>query len=309
MQYRKLGKTNLDVSVLGLGCAALGGAYGDITPVDAAKTLHSALDSGVNYLDTAPLYGETRSETNVGLALRNVARDRYYISSKVGRYAIDDFDYSYKRVKDGIDASLQRLGCGHLDVAILHDIEFVPLEQVLNEGLKAVMKAREEGKVRFIGASGLQLKIFPAILAKAELDVVITYAQYTLQNTALESVLPLLEQHNLGILNASPLGLGLLTPNGPLDWHLGSAELKAKCREAADWCTSKGIDIAELGMQFVMANPRIHVTLTGAKTPEELQRNLNAIGRDPDPALVAEVQRIVAPVRNQVWASGRPEYN
>src|ERR1051325_4402028 len=98
MQYRKLGKTNLDVSVLGLGCAALGGAYGDITPEDAAKTLYSALDSGVNYLDTAPLYGETRSETNVGLALRNVARDRYYISSKVGRYAIDDFDYSYKRV-------------------------------------------------------------------------------------------------------------------------------------------------------------------------------------------------------------------
>lgn len=308
MQYRKLGKTNLNVSVLGLGCSALGGSYGEIAEAEASRTLHTALDAGINYLDTAPLYGKTRSETNVGKALKGVARDRYFISSKVGRYDYTDHDFSYARVKQGIEDSLGRLGCGYLDVAILHDVEFVPMTQVIEEGLRAVEDARAEGKVRFIGASGLPMKIYPAILAKAELDVVITYANYTLQSTAFEEMLPLMEQHNVGILNASPLSLGLLTPQGPQAWHLGSAELKAKCREAAAWCASQGIDIAELGMRFAMANPRIHTTLTGAKTPEEVLKNLDSVGKAPDAAAVEQVQKILAPVRNQVWFAGRDEY-
>ncbi|MBL8214244.1 MAG: aldo/keto reductase [Bryobacterales bacterium] len=309
MIYRTLGKTNLQVSVLGLGCAALGGVYGDLSEKEAVETLHTALDEGINYLDTAPLYGETRSETMVGKALRGVNRERYTISSKVGRYSTTDSDFSYQRVKDGLDQSLDRLGCGYLDVAILHDIEFAPLRDVLDGGLRALKDAREEGKIRHIGASGLPLKIFPAILAEADLDVIITYAHYTLQNTAAEGLLPLFEEHNLGVINASPLALGLLTPQGPQPWHLGGAELKAACRRAVDFCNEQGVDIAQLGMQFAMANPRIHSTLTGARTAEEVLRNVRIVGQEPDPELLAEVQRILAPVRDLTWPSGRPEYN
>ncbi|MBI3683088.1 MAG: aldo/keto reductase [Acidobacteria bacterium] len=308
MIYRTLGKTGLKVSVMGLGCAALGGVYGDISEADAIRTLHTALDEGVNHLDTAPLYAATRSETVVGKALRGIPRGSYTISSKAGRYGDGDSDFSYARVKTSLDESLARLGCGYLDIAILHDIEYAPLEQVRNEGLRALHDAREEGKVRFIGASGLPLKIYPAILAAAELDAVISYAHYTLQNTALESVLGLLEERRLGVLNASPLGLGLLTAGGPQPWHAGSPELKARCRQAAEWCASRGIDIAELGMQFAMANPRIHSTLTGARTVEEVRRNARCAGVTPDPAIVAEVQRMLAPVRNLSWPAGRPEY-
>lgn len=309
MIYRTLGKTNLKVSVLGLGCAALGGVYGTLSEKDAVETLHTALDEGINYLDTAPLYGETRSETMVGKALRGVKRERYTISSKVGRYSTTDSDFSYRRVKDGLDQSLDRLGCGHLDIAILHDIEFVPLRDVLEGGLRALQEAREEGKVRHIGASGLPLKIYPAILAEADLDVIITYAHYTLQNTTAEGLLPLWEQHNLGVINASPLALGLLTPQGPQPWHMGSEELKTACRRAVDLCNDRGVDIAQLGMQFAMANPRIHSTLTGAKTAEEVLRNVRIVGQEPDPGVLAEVQRILAPVRDLTWPSGRPEYN
>jgi L-galactose dehydrogenase len=309
MIYRTLGKTNLQVSVLGLGCAALGGVYGDLTETAAFETLHTALDNGVNYLDTAPLYGETRSETMVGKALRGIDRERYTISSKVGRYSVTDSDFSYQRVKDGLNHSLDRLGCGHLDIAILHDIEFVPLRDVLDGGLRALLEAREEGKIRYIGASGLPLRVYPAILAEAELDVIITYAHYTLQNTAAEALLPLFEQHNLGVINASPLALGLLTPQGPQPWHLGSEELKAACRLAVDYCNERGIDIAQLGMQFCMANPRFHSTLTGAKTAEEVLRNVRIVGQEPDPAVLAAVQQILAPVRDLTWPSGRPEYN
>src|SRR5262245_60791273 len=178
MQYRNLGGTGISVSVLGLGCAALGGVYGEIEQADATLVFRTALDEGVNYLDTAPLYAVTKSESVVGRALKGVSRDRYFISSKVGRYDRADFDFSYTRVSEGLDASLGRLGCGYLDLAILHDIEFVPLEQVLNEGLRALADARAAGKVRFIGASGLPLKIYPAILSHARLDAVITYANY-----------------------------------------------------------------------------------------------------------------------------------
>src|SRR5262249_11199705 len=148
----------------------------------------------------------------------------------------------YDRVTQGLDASLGRLGCGYLDLVILHDIEFVPLDQVLNEGFRALLDARAAGKVRFIGASGLPLTVYPAILAHAKLDAVISYAHYTLQNTRLEEALPLLESHNLGVINASPLALGLLTPQGPQPWHLADDELKFKCREAAGWCGANGID-------------------------------------------------------------------
>lgn len=309
MIYRTLGKTNFQVSVLGLGCAALGGVYGDLSEKDAVETLHTALEEGINYLDTAPLYGETRSETMVGKALRGINRERYTISSKVGRYSTTDSDFSYKRVKEGLDRTLDRLGCGHLDIAILHDIEFVPLGEVLEGGLRALQDAREEGKIRYIGASGLPLTIYPAILAEAELDVVITYAHYTLQNTSAEGLLPLFEKHNLGVVNASPLALGLLTPQGPQPWHLGSNELKAACRRAVNYCKEQGVNIAQLGMQFAMANPRFHSTLTGAKSADEVLRNVRLVGQEPDAAVLAEVQSILAPVRDLTWTSGRPEYN
>jgi L-galactose dehydrogenase len=308
MIFRTLGGTGLSVSVLGLGCSGLGGVYGDLEETDAVRTLHTALDEGINFLDTAPLYGLTKSEAVVGNALRGIRRDRYFISSKVGRYGFDDHDFSYRRVTEGLDGTLARLGSGYLDVAILHDIEFVPLEQVLHEGLQALLDARAEGKVRFIGASGLPLKIYPAILAHAKLDVIISYANYTLQNTNIEEMLPLFESHGVGVINASPLALGLLTPQGPQPWHLADNELKNRCREAAQWCAANGIDIAQLGMQFAMANPRIHCTLTGARTVEEVQRNVRIVGTAPDPSAVESVQRILAPVRGRTWASGRSEY-
>lgn len=309
MRYRKLGKTGIDVSVLGLGCSGLGGVFGDLPEADAIRTVHTALDLGVNYLDTAPLYGFTKSETIVGKALKGVARDRYHISSKVGRYTFSDSDFSYSRVKQGLDESLGRLGCEYLDLAILHDIEFVPLEEVLNEGLRAVLDAQQEGKVRFIGASGLPLRIYPAILTYANLDAVISYAHYTLQNTSLTSMLPLFEAHNAGVINASPLALGLLTPGGPQKWHLASDGMKSACRKAAEWCASQGVDIAELGMRFAFAEPRVHSTLSGAIRPEEVERNARAVDQPPDPELVAAVQEILSPVRDLTWPSGRPEYN
>lgn len=309
MLYRKLGKTNLNVSVLGLGCSGLGGVYGEIPEQEAIRAVHCALEEGINYLDTAPFYGDTRSETNVGKALHGVPRESYYISSKVGRYGLTDHDFSYNRVKQGLEASLARLGCGYLDLAILHDIEFVPIEEVIGEGLRALADARAEGKARFIGASGLPMKIYPAILAQAELDAVISYTNYTLQNTSLEGMLPLLEAHNLGVINASPLGLGLLTPQGPRDWHLGSDALKAKCREAAEWCQINGIDIASLGMQFAMANPRIHTTLSGAVSVQEVRQNVACVGKQPDPQIIRTLRKILTPVYGEVWPAGRPEYN
>lgn len=309
MLYRTLGKTGLSVSVLGLGCSGLGGVFGDMPESTAIGTLHTALEQGINYLDTSPLYGFTKSESVVGQGLRGVARDRYFISSKVGRYTFKDSDFSYERVSRGLDESLERLGCGYLDIAILHDIEYVPLAEVLDGGLRALLDARAAGKIRYIGASGMPLKIFPAILNHTELDAVISYANYTLTTTLLESVLPLLEGRNVGVINASPLTLGLLTRKPVPKWHQAGPELIAKCREAVEWCDQQGVDIAEVGLQFALANPRIATTLSGACSPEEVLQNVRCVGVAPDPRIVAGVRAITEPVRDQAWPSGREEYN
>ncbi|MBI4908057.1 MAG: aldo/keto reductase [Acidobacteria bacterium] len=309
MLYRTLGKTNLSVSVLGLGCSGLGGVFGDVTEAEAIRTVHTALEEGINYLDTSPLYGFTKSETVVGKALNGVSRDHYFLSSKVGRYTFNDSDFSYERVSRGLDESLERLGCGYLDIAILHDIEYVPLYEVIDGGLRALLDARADGRIRFIGASGMPLKIFPAILGRTELDAIISYANYTLTNTSLETILPLLEERNVGVINASPLTLGLLTRKPVAKWHQAGPELIAKCREAVEWCDRRGVDIAEVGLQFALGNPRIATTLSGACSPQEVKQNVRCVGKSPDPQILAGIRAITEPVRDIAWPCGREEYN
>ena len=309
MEYRTLGKTGLEVSIIGFGAAPLGSEYRNIDESEGISAVHTALDLGVNFIDTSPYYGRTESEIVLGKALGTVNRDQYYLATKVGRYGLRDFDFTSNRVIESVDQSLARLRIDYIDLIQCHDIEFVDLDVVVDETLPALRKVQKQGKVRFIGITGLPLKIFCYVLERTNVDTILSYCHYSLNDISLGGLIPALEDKNVGIISASPLSMQLLTNKGAPDWHPADNEIKAACVKAAEHCRNKGADIAELGLQFALANPRIHTTLMGTANPGNVKKNIACVNQRPNTQLLAEILEILDPVRNKTWTSGRLENN
>lgn len=309
MLYRPLGNTGLNVSVLSFGASSLGSVFREIDEQEGIRTVHTALDLGINFIDVSPYYGLTKAETVLGKALAVLPRDAYYLATKVGRYGADTFDFSAARVTASVDESLQRLGVETIDLIQCHDIEFGSLDQIVEETLPALRRLQEQGKVRFVGITGYPLKIFREVINRAPVDTILSYCRYSLNDTALGTLIPFLQEHQVGIINASPLSMGLLTERGTPDWHPAPEALKRACAQAAAHCRAKGVDIAQLAVQFAVAPPALATTLVGTANPENLRKNAAWIELPPDPELLADVQAILQPVQNLTWLSGRPENN
>src|SRR5689334_15695633 len=241
MNYRMLGNTGLRVSILSYGASPLGSVFRDVDETEGIRTVHTAIDLGINFIDVSPFYGLTKAETVLGKALKSIPRDRYILATKVGRYGMEqkDFDFSAARVIRSVDESLKRLKVDYVDVIQCHDIEFGSLQQVVEETLPALHKVREQGKARFIGVTGLPLKIFTAVLDQSGVDTLLSYCHYGLSDTSLAHLIPDLRNEGVGIIHASALGMGLLTRRGTPDWHPASNEIKSYCAQAAAYCESR----------------------------------------------------------------------
>jgi L-galactose dehydrogenase len=309
METRPLGKTGLRLPVLGLGTAPLGQEYGRFDIDEALRAVHTALDLGITFLDTSPYYGRGLSEVLLGMALRGIQRDRYLLCTKLGRYDVGHFDFSARRVVESVDVSLHRLGVSHLDICLCHDIEFVDMAQIVEETLPALRKVQAQGKVRFVGVSGYPLRIFRSILDRAELDVVLSYGQYTLQNRRLLELVPYLQKKGVGIINASPFAARLLSSDPLPPWHKASPLVKEACRRAAEHCRSRGSDIAKLALQFAARNPAFACCLAGSVSSDYLRQWVMWLEEPIDAGLLAEVEQILGPALNAGYAEGRPENN
>jgi L-galactose dehydrogenase len=301
MEYRILGKTNLKVSVLGFGGSPLGGVFRRIDESEAAKTVRAAIAEGINYFDTAPFYGLTKAEEVLGYALKGVSRDQYYLATKIGRYGEREFDFSAERTRASLDQSLRRLGVDYVDVIQCHDIEYGSLRQIIEETIPALRQIVAQGKARFVGITGFPLAIYPPILSETSVDVVLSYCHYSLNNTRLSEILPLFEKHGIGVINASPLAMGLLTDQGPPDWHPAGKEIKATCAMAARLCRERNWDLAELALQFSLANARVHTTLVGMASREELKRNLRAAARPLQTDVIEQIKEVLSPIQGKSW--------
>lgn len=311
MKYRILGKTGLRVSALSFGASPLGGVFRNVTASEGIRTVQLALDLGINYIDVAPFYGLTKAETMLGKALKTVPRDRYFLATKVGRYGYqeEDFDFSAGRVTESVDESLRRLNVNHIDVIQCHDIEFGSLDQIVNETIPTLRKVQKQGKVRFVGITGLPLKIFSYVAERTELDTILSYCHYSMNDTALLELLPYLKEKNIGVINASPLSMGLLSQRGTPDWHPADEEIKRICAQAAQYCADKGERIEKLAVQFSVQNPDIATTLVGTANPENIKRNSKWINEPIDEELLNNVLDILKPIHNKIWQQGRPENN
>lgn len=310
MIYKTLGKTGLKVSIIGFGASPLGQEFGSIDPAEGTRAVHYAIERGINYFDVAPYYGRTLAETRLGEALVGY-RDKVVLATKVGRYDKDlntGFDFSASRVFQSVDESLTRLKTDYIDVFQIHDIEFGQRQQIIQETLPVMRKLKEAGKIRFVGITGYPLYPLKEVAEVEEVDTILSYCRYNLMDTSMDDVLtPLARQKGIGLINASPLHMRVLTETGAPDWHPAPKKVVEMGRQVAAYCRSRGVDIADLAMQFVLQHPDVATTLVGMSKSKHVDQNLKTLGLAPDPNLLAEVLAMIKPVANMVWQEGRPQ--
>ncbi len=307
MRYKLLGKTGLELSVIGFGGSPLGNEFGQIDSAEAQRAVHAGVDAGINYFDVSPYYGRTLAEQRLGEALAG-KRQKVVLGTKCGRYDKNTFNFSAARVRTSVDESLQRLRTDYLDILLAHDIEFGDREQIVHETVPAMRDLQKAGKVRHIGVSGLPLRMLADVAERADLDLVLSYCHYNLMIRDLDRWLtPLAERLGIGVINASPLHMGLLTEQGAPEWHPAAQSVKEASAKLVELCKAHRTEPAIVALAFCLSHPFVSSTLVGMTSVEQVRQNLRALNAEPDPELLTQIETVIAPVRDMTWASGRKE--
>lgn len=309
MVYNELGKTGMRVSNLGFGASSLGGVFHDIREAEGVQAVHTAVDNGINFIDVSPYYGHYKAETVLGKALKDIKRDRYYLSTKVGRYGqdgVNTWDYSAKRVTDSVYESMERLNVDYIDLINVHDVEFSDMNQVVNETLPALVGLREEGVVKHVGITDLQpenLKWVIEHVPSGMVESVLCFCHYSLNDEMLLGYLDFFETNNVGVINASPFSMGLLSQRGAPAWHPAPDSLKDACKRASDLCNERNYPIEKLAVQYSTGNPRIATTLFSSANPQNVLKCIDYVNDPVDNELVKEVQGIIGDQMRVRWAN------
>ena len=313
MVYNEIGKTGMRVSNLGFGASSLGGVFHDIHEAEGIEAVHTAVDNGINFIDVSPYYGHLKAEIVLGKALKEIPRDKYYLSTKVGRYGKDGknyWDYSAKRVTDSVYESMERLNIDYIDLINVHDVEFqgdLPggLQKVVDETLPALVELRKKGVVGHVGITDLQPENLKWVIEHSEpgtVESVLSFCHYCLNDEMLLDYLDFFEQNNVGVINASPFSMGLLSQRGAPDWHPAPEPLKEACRKATEYCNEQGYPIDKLAIQYSTAlNPRTATTLFSSANPKNVLKNIGYVNEPFDAALAQKVQEIIGDQMRVRW--------
>ena len=313
MVYNEIGKTGMRVSNLGFGASSLGGVFHDIREAEGIEAVHTAVDNGINFIDVSPYYGHLKAEIVLGKALKEIPRDKYYLSTKVGRYGKDGknyWDYSAERVTASVYESMERLNIDYIDLINVHDVEFqgdLPggLQKVVDETLPALVKLREKGVVGHVGITDLQPENLKWVIEHSEpgtVESVLSFCHYCLNDEMLLDYLDFFEQQGVGVINASPFSMGLLSQRGAPDWHPAPEALKEACRKATEYCDRQGYPIDKLAIQYSTAlNPRIATTLFSSANPKNVLKNIGYVNEPFDAQLAQKVQEIIGDQMRVRW--------
>lgn len=309
MEYRDLGKTGLRVPVLGFGASSLGGVFHSIKESDALKAVFTAVENGLNFIDVSPYYGHYKAETVLGKALKELPRDAFVLSTKVGRYGengVNTWDYSAKRAQESVEESMERLHVDYIDLINVHDIEFADLQQVVDETLPALVELKEKGVVGHVGITDLQLENLKWVIEKSRpgvVESVLNFCHYSLNDDKLADFLDFFEERGIGVINASPFSMGLLTQRGIPEWHPAPKPLVEACKKAVGYCAEQGYPIEKLAIQYSVSNPRIPTTLFSSANPDSVLKNIKYIEEPIDWELVSKVKEIIGDQQRVSWAN------
>ena len=313
MVYNEIGKTGMRVSAVSFGASSLGGVFHGIREEEGIRAVHVAVDNGINFIDVSPYYGHLKAEMVLGKALREIPRDKYYLSTKVGRYGKDGvnmWDYSAERVTRSVYESMERLGIDYIDLINVHDIEFqaaLPggLQKVVDETLPALVKLRDEGVVRHVGITDLQPENLQWVVdhsPEGTVESILCFCHYSLNDDMLTDYLGYFEERGIGVINASPFSMGLLSSRGAPDWHPAPESLRDACKRAAEYCAAQGYPIEELAIQFAVSlSPRIATTLFSSASPANVLRSISYVEKPIDWQLVEKVKEIIGDQQRVRW--------
>ena len=313
MVYNDIGRTGMRVANLAFGASSLGGVFHSIREEEGIRAVHTAIDHGINFIDVSPYYGHLKAETVLGKALREIPRDKYYLSTKVGRYGqdgVNTWDYSARRATASVYESMERLGVDYIDLINVHDIEFQArmeggLQKIVDETLPALVALKRKGVVGHVGITDLQPENLKWVVEHCEegtVESILNFCHYSLNDTLLADYLGFFEHHGVGVINASPLSMGLLSLRGTPEWHPASRQLKDACRTAAIYCREQGYPIEKLAIQFSTSqNPRIATTLFSSANPDNVLKNISYVNEPMDEGLLKEVQEIIGDQMFSRW--------
>jgi len=296
---RKLGSSDLSVTRLGLGCAAIGGLYGDISDNQATRVVKRALDLGLNLFDTAPLYGLGKSEHRLGEGLKHVARDSYILASKVGRILEPNngqnsdsifenepplkikFDYSYDGIMRSLDSSMERLGVNRIDIVHIHDPDD-HWQEAIEGAYPALEKLRSEGTISAVSAGMNQWQMLSRFAQEGDFDCFLLAGRYSLlDQTAVHELLPLCLEKNIGIMAGGTYNSGILAkgarPGATYNYSEAPTDIVQKARAIEAVAARHSVNIKAAASQFVFAHPAITCIIPGTRQPERVEENFNLI--------------------------------
>lgn len=314
MRYKELGKTGMKISHLCFGASSLGSVFRSTKEAESIEAVEAAIEGGINFIDVSPYYGHYKAETVLGKALKRIPREKYYLSTKVGRYGkdgVNTWDYSAKRATESVQESMERLGIDHIDLINVHDIEFQAnmdggLQKVVDETLPALVELKKKGLVGHVGITDLQLENLKWVVEHSEegtVESILNFCHYCLNDDKLTDFIDFFESRGIGIINASPLSMGLLSQRGVPDWHPAPRPLVEACAKAAQRCAEKNYPIERLAIQYAVSNPHIAGTLFSSANPDNVKRNIQWANEEPDWELVKEVQDIIGDQKRVSWAN------
>jgi D-threo-aldose 1-dehydrogenase len=306
----EIGQTGLRVTRLGLGGVALSGAPPATDPerpapeAEARALIQRSLALGVNYFDTAPMYGVGESERRYGRALRGVGRDGYVLSTKVGRvlrpgapgspHLTWAFDFSERGVRESFATSLDRLGLERIDILFVHDPDD-HYQQAVDEAFPVLVELREQGLVRAIGAGMNQWQMELAFARAGHCDCFLLAGRYTLLDQgALPEFLPYCAENGIGVVAGGPYNSGILAV-GPragatFNYRAAAPEMMDKAARIAAVCDRHGVPLKAAALQFVLAHPAIVSVIPGARSLAEVEENARMVEFSIPPELWAELR-------------------
>lgn len=307
MEKREIGKTGMMVSPLSFGASSLGGVFHSLREEEGIEAVHVAVERGINFIDVSPYYGHLKAENVLGKALKTLDRDNFYLSTKVGRYGkegVNYWDYSAKKSIESVHESMERLHVDYIDLINVHDIEFADLDQVCQETLPALVELRGKGIVKHVGITNLTLRHFVYVIEHVPpgtVESVLSFCHFTLNDDSLVDYLDFFEKHQVGVINASPFSMGLLTERGAPEWHPAPEQLKILCKKAADFCKDKGESIEKLAIRYSLSNPRVATTLFSTTRASSVIKNIEWATEPLNEELLNDVRKILEPRFRDTW--------
>jgi D-threo-aldose 1-dehydrogenase len=317
---RRIGRTAVEVTALGLGCATLGGRRVPVGRTQAEAIVRAAWEAGVRYVDTAPYYGSGQAERAVGDALRGEPRAEWVLSTKVGRLLrprsdlVADaenfyplpfeavFDYSYDGVMRSFEDSLQRLGLARIDILYVHDIGAIThgaeaharrMLELREGGYRALEELRRTGMVKAIGIGVNEREVLIEALEWGDWDAFLLAGRYTLlEQTPLDDLLPKCLARGVSVIVGGPLNSGILAGRETWNYRPAPAAIIARAEAIRTVCDRHGVRLGAAALQFPLAHKAVAAVIPGPRNVAEFAENLQLLRQPIPPELWADLRAL-----------------